>query len=183
MFSEVLTERGLHVQRYRPCEINTGRTANLSQRIKQGHFDMLWTSTPSTRLVKRRWSAYLATILPYCLLMVGSGGRYFIYGPKNDAWKDPELAAMLRAFDGQITTHQLCHFGLSLQPQGSDVRSRAQVQCVSNFTLTSSGCKCGAGHHHVMDWANTEPSFRPAQTKEQVLASIAGLLLSRLPDL
>ena len=33
-----------------------------------------------------------------------------------------------------------------------------------------------------MDWTSTELSFKPAQTKEQILASIAGALLSQLPD-
>ena len=85
MISEVLMEKGHQVQRYRPCEVNTGRTANITQRIKQGNFDLLWASTPNTRLVRRRWSAYLASILSYCVLMAGVGGHYFIYGPNNDA--------------------------------------------------------------------------------------------------
>ena len=182
VISEVLTAHGHPVQRYRPCEVNTGRTANITQRIKQGHFDILWTSTPNTRLIKKRWSAHLGTIMSYCLLMSGSGGHYFIYGPSNDAWNEPELAAMLRDLNGNVTTHQLCHFGLSLQPQGSDIRSRAQVRCVSNCGLPNSGCRCGSGHRHVMDWTSTELSFKPAQTKEQILASIAGALLSQLPD-
>ena len=162
--------------------MNTGRAANITQRIKQGQLDLLWTSTPNTRLIKRCWSAYLSTLLSHFLLMSGSGGYYFIYGPSNDAWHEPELAVMLRDMSGNVSTHQLCHFSLSWQPQGSDIRPRALVRCVSNCSLANSGCKCGPGHRHVTDWTSIELSFRPAQTKEQILARIAGSTLSQPPD-
>ena len=178
MISDALAGQGHQVQRYRPYEVDTACTANLTHRIKQGDLNLRWAFTPNRRLVKRRWTAYLATILSCCALIAGSGGSYFIYGPGNGAWNEPELAAMLRDLGGNVTTHQLCHFGLSLQPQGFEARSRVQVRRVTNCRLSNSGCRCGPGHRHVMDWTSAEPSFRPAQTKEKILAHIAGALVS-----
>ena len=50
-----------NVSRVRPAELNTGRTQFIAHDVKNGKYNMIWATTQSRRLIrKKEWSSHLA---------------------------------------------------------------------------------------------------------------------------
>ena len=159
---------------YRPREVNTGRTAHLAHDIEMGKYDQIWVSTPSTRLIReQRWHAHVATLTKWVTLATAATALFFVVGPDNGQWQEPEVQAMVADLPGAMKKYALCQFDKSVGPLPAGTRSGARIACFTNANIGSLPCTCDKSIKHIQDWKMDAPSVRPGQKREELITHVA----------
>ena len=97
-----------HVTSYRHKEVDTGRTAHVAQQIKDGTYEQIWVTTPSTRVIREiRWHAYMTRLTQWLKLATTAATLFFIVGPLNGQWKEPLLQNLMSDVGGKLYYYSL----------------------------------------------------------------------------
>ena len=132
MISEVFKSSAL-LTTYRPISVNTARTNNIEIDQNAGVYQMLWLTTPSRKGAhKDRWTRHMKTITTWLRIAQRHNVYYFVVGPHNNTWSEPEIRHMVSDTEGFMRYYNLCQFGYTVNPLPNNVMSSSQVVCYTN---------------------------------------------------
>ena len=155
-----------HVTSYRHREVDTGRTAHVAQQIKDGVYEQIWVTTPSTRIIRdKRWHAYMTRLTQWLKLATTAATLFFIVGPLNGQWKEPMLQSLMSDVGGKLHHYSLCQFGKSVGHLPEGTLSSSRICCFSNAPIVARPCICSTSVPHIQDWSVDSQSIRPAQKR------------------
>ena len=147
------------VERHCHRTVNTGFTNDITHRIKQGNFALVWSEfpLPGQHLQPSKMFAHFSQLCCWARLCSDTGTPFVLFGSFGKKWENAQVKALVNDAHLSVAHHRLCHFNLRVDSSQAEPSSTCFMSA-STFRMESHRCQCSVPKEsHKLDW-NVQPT-------------------------